>query len=178
MTAEAGHRVHRQQCAAGVNQVGNAVQRLMGAGAGFGMNEAKQPGARVPLEGRANLLQGKHVAPAGFQGMDGCAAALHDLFHPGAKNAVDADDDLVARLNQVHGEALHAGHTRAGNREGKLILGAKNLPQQLAGLVHDGDILRVQVAQGRRPQRAQNTKGHGTGARPQEKTFGGVEWSL
>ena len=115
------------------------------------------------------------MSPQGASsGMDRGAATLHHVLHPGAEDAVDADDDFVARLDQVGGDALHARHAGAADGEGERVLRAEDLAQQLAGLVHDGDILRVEMADGRRRQRAQNALGHGAGAGAKQDAFGGM----
>ena len=117
-------------------------------------------GARVLLERGGDLFEGEDVAPGRFEGMDRGAATLHHVLHPGAEDAVDADDDLVARLDQVGGDAFHARHAGAADGEGERVLRAEDLAQQLAGLVHDGDILRIKVADGRRGQGAQHALGN------------------
>ena len=111
-------------------------------------------------------FEGEDVAPGDFDGMDRGAAAFHHLFHPCAEEAVDADEDFVARLDQIGGQALHARHAGAAEREGERVLGAEHLPQQFAGLVQDGEILRVEVAEGRRGEGAQRpVAGPGWGRR-------------
>ena len=127
------------------------------------------------VERGGDLLQGEDVAPGRFEGVDGGAAALHHVLHAGAEDAVDADDDFVARLDEIGGDALHARHARAADGEGERVLRAEDLAQQLAGLVHDGDILRVEVAEGRGGQGAQDALGNWAGAGAKEDAFGGIQ---
>ena len=107
--------------------------------------------------------------------MDGGAATLHHVLHPGAEEAIDADDDFVARLDEVGSEALHAGHAGAAEGEGERVLRAEDLAQQLAGLVQDSEVLRVEVAEGRRHKGAQHTLRNWAGPSAKQNAFGGIQ---
>src|ERR1035438_2026956 len=174
MPAETGHHVHYEQRIMFVDNISEAGERLMSASAGLGMDDAQQPGLRVAVERGADLCEGEDVAPRCFDDMDLGAATIHHVLHPGAEDAVDADDDFIARLDQVAGDAFHAGHAGAANGEGERVFGAEDLAQQFAGLVHDGDILGVKVADRGRGHSAQDALGDRTWAGSHEDAFGGI----
>jgi hypothetical protein len=77
------------------------------------------------------------------------AAALDVLQHAPAEHAVDADDDLVARLHQVHEAGFHAHRAGPGDREGELVFGLEGIAQQGLGLLHHIREGRVEMADGR-----------------------------
>ena len=58
VAAEAGDGVHDEQGAAGVDEVGQAGEGLMRAGAGFGMDDAEELGARVLRRARRRSAPG------------------------------------------------------------------------------------------------------------------------
>ena len=124
------------------------------------------------LKRGGDLFEGKDVAPGRFQGMDLGAAAFHHVLHPGPEDAIDADDDFIARLDQVASDAFHARHAGAAHWESERILRAEDLAQEFAGFVHDGDILRIKVADRGRGQGAQHTLRNRAWAGPQKDALG------
>ena len=109
----------------------------------------------------------------GFDRVDRGAAAFHHVLHAAAEDAVDADDHFVARLDEIDGDAFHARHAGAADGKGERVLRAENLAQHFAGLVHDGEILRIEVAERRRAERAQHALRHRAGAGAKKDAFGG-----
>ena len=126
------------------------------------------------VERGRDLFQRKHIAPRGLDGVNRRAAAFHHIFHARAENAVDADDHFIARFDEIGGDAFHSGHAGAADRKGERILRAKHLTQELARLVHDREILRIEVPEGRRTERAQDALRDGARPRAEENAFSGV----
>ena len=87
-------------------------------------------------------------------------AAADDVGHAVASYARRHDDDGVARLDDVHERRLHAGGTRAGDRDREQVLRAEGGSELPLHLVHDdlGE-LRVEVAEQRRRHGAQHARG-------------------
>ena len=98
--------------------------------------------------------------------MHGRAAAFHHVLHASAEDAVHADDDLVAGLDQVHGDAFHSRHAGTAHGKGQRIFRLENLAQHFAGLVHDGQILRIEMTESGRRERAQHARETGLGPGP------------
>ena len=98
--------------------------------------------------------------PGGVDQVHEGAVALGHVRHPRAEHAGHADDRLVARLGQVGDAGLHAGAAGAGDRQRELVLGPEHLLQEAARLVHDREVLRIEVAERRRGQRRQHARGH------------------
>jgi hypothetical protein len=112
------------------------------------MDDAQQPGARMLRQRGGNLFEGEDVTPGRFDRMDRGAAPFHHVFHPSAEDPIDADDDFITRLDEIGRNAFHARHAGAADGEGERVLCAEDLAEQLARLVHDGDILRVNGPRG------------------------------
>jgi len=53
-------------------------------------------------------------------------------------------------------------------------LRAENLPEHLASLVHDGEVLWIEVPEGWSAERAEDALRHSAGSRPEKDAFGGV----
>ncbi len=107
--------------------------------------------------------------------MDGRAATFHHVLHARAEDAVDADDHFVAGLDEIGSDAFHARHAGAADGEGERVLRAKDLAEHLAGLVHDGEILRIKVAERRRSHCAQDALRNGAGAGAEQDTLRRVD---
>src|SRR5262249_2955804 len=82
-------------------------------------------------------------------------------------------DDFIAGFDEIDGEAFHAGHAGAAYGERERVLRAKDLTECLASLVHDGEVLGIEMAEGRRAERAEDALGDGAGAGSEEGAFGG-----
>ncbi len=126
------------------------------------------------VERGGELFVGESIAPCGLDGVDGSAAAFHHVLHAGAEDTVDADDGFVAGLEEVRGDAFHAGHAGAADGEGEGVLRAEDLAEHGAGFVHDLEVLRIEMAERGRAQCAQDAMWHGAGARTHEDAFGGI----
>ena len=114
---------------------------------------------RSRLDGGLDL-SGSNTSPYGRSiDRDLGPGALGDVFHPGAEHAVDADEHLVAGLDQVDDDGFHPGRARPGNRQRQPILGLKHVAEQVLGLVHQRHELGVEVAEQRRCACASRTRG-------------------
>ena len=102
------------------------------------------------------------------------AAALHHVLHAQPEDAVDANNHLVAGLDQVHRHALHAGHPGSAHGESQRIRGPEYLAQLGADLVHDLEVLGVQMPERGRAEGAQDALGDGTRAGSEQETFVGM----
>ena len=113
--AQRRHGVDQQQRPAVVHQLGDLLDRLPGAGRGFGHHDADHLGLRL-RQGRFQVVRRENLAPGAFDFRDLGAGALGDVDHPPAEHAVDADHHRVARLDQVDDRRLHAGRAGAADR--------------------------------------------------------------
>ena len=156
MATQAGDGVDDEQRVSGVDEVGEAFEGLMRAGTGFGVDDADQFDVRMGVERGGDLGGFEGFAPGGFHGVDRGAAAFHDVLHAHAEDAIDADEDFVPGFDEVDRHAFHAGHAGAADGKGEGIRGAQDLPQHVAGRVHDREILRIKMSQGRRGEGAQD----------------------
>ena len=61
-------------------------------------------------------------------------------------------------LDQVHGDTFHSRHAGTAHGKGQRILRLENLAQHFAGLVEDGQILRIEMTESGRRERAQHAR--------------------
>ena len=94
------------------------------------------------------------LAPLVLDRDDLGAAAGGDVAHPLAEEAVDRDDHDVAGVDGVDEGRLHAGGAGGAERQGARVGRAPGRAEQVAGLVHDPEELRVEVAEQRLGQGA------------------------
>ena len=80
-----------------------------------------------------------------------------DIHHAVGKEARAADDDGVARLEQIDQRGLHAAAAGGRQCQGGPIRGLEDLAQQPSGLLHDGQEVRILVSRQRRDQRLEHT---------------------
>jgi hypothetical protein len=140
-----------------MDQFGEARKGLMRASARLGMDDANEGRARMLVKGGGDLLQGDYLAPGGFHCVHPRTTALHRIFHTATKDTVHADNHLIARLNQIGRNALHSRHARATDRESESVCCAEHLAEHFARLIHDGEILWVQMTERWRPESSQYT---------------------
>jgi len=74
-----------------------------------------------------------------------------------AEDAVDADQHLVARLDQIDDHRLHPRRARARDRHREPVLGPEDMPEESLRLVHERHELGVEVPQERHPERGQDS---------------------
>ena len=100
-------------------------------------------------DGVLHLLGREDLAPGDLDGGDLRAGPLGDILHPLAEDAGDADEHLVAGLDQVDHAGLHAGRAGAADGEGQRFWRLEDGLEHLADVVEDLQELRVEVAEGR-----------------------------
>src|SRR5258708_15062122 len=99
------------------------------------MDERYRPGA-TGIERLRDFVGINRTAPFGAN-VDGTAAAtLDDVAHALAKDAVDADNNVVAGLGAVNQRCLHSSAAIAGYRNGDLIFRLENLAKHVLDIVH------------------------------------------
>ena len=124
------------------------------------MNESHGLGIRIGIQCIGDFLWIDRLAPGVFDD-HGCAAeALHVLDHAAAEDPVTADDDLVARLDEIDEASLHADRTRSGNGEGQRVLGLEGIAEENLDLLHHLDESRIEVADGRPAQCRNHARMH------------------
>ena len=137
------------------------------------MDDADEFALRMLLQRGGDLLVRKNIAPGNFDSMHGRAAAFHHVLHASAEDAVHADNDLVARLDQVHGDTFHSRHAGTAYGKGQRIFRLENLAQHFAGLVEDSQILRIEMTESGRRERAQHARRNRTRAGTKQDALDG-----
>ena len=102
----------------------------------------------------SDLVGIEHLAIRPLDRRDDGAGAFGDVFHPAAEDAVDTHEHPVARLDQVDDDRLHARRAGSRDRQGEPILGLKDIPEQVLGLVHQSRELGIEVTDERACQSA------------------------
>ncbi len=87
------------------------------------------------------------LAPLGVDPDDLGPVAVRHLAHAFAEHAVDADDDGVARTDEVDEGRLHAGRSGPAQREGQPVGRPEDLAQPVVRAVEDRQELRIEVAE-------------------------------
>ena len=77
------------------------------------------------------------LAPLVVDAHDLGAVPAGDVDHALAEEAVDGDDDDVAGRDGVDEGGLHAGRPGGRERQGAPVVGAPDVAEQVARLVHD-----------------------------------------
>ena len=173
MATEAGHGVHGEERAVRMHRLGEPLERLMCASAGLGVDDAHKLHVRMRGERGGELIERDDVAPRGLHRVDGRAAAFHHVFHARAKDAVHAHDDFVARLDEIGGDTFHPRHAGAADGKSQRVFRLENFAQPRARLIHDREILRIQMPERGRGEGAQHALRNGAGAGAKEDAFGG-----
>jgi hypothetical protein len=75
-------------------------------------------------------------APRGFDHNRFSARAFNNVSHALAKDAVDANHHVIARLDHVDEGCFHSRAARRRNWDRHAVLGFKNVPQQTLHIVH------------------------------------------
>ena len=74
------------------------------------------------------------------------SASLGDVSHTLAKNAVDANNNLVTRFDEIYKTKFHSGAPCPADRKDHRIFGPKHDPKHVFDLIHEFDKSRVKVA--------------------------------
>ncbi len=96
----------------------------------------------------ASRRSGSIGSPQSASTRDNVGAMTRRHFaHPLAEHAVDADDDRVARPDEVDEGGLHAGRAGPAHRQRQCVGGGEDLTQPVVRLVEEGQELRIEVAE-------------------------------
>jgi hypothetical protein len=165
-------RVHDQERSEFVAQLAELLDRLPGAGRGFGLDDGQHLGPNF-AERLADAIQIEYLAPRRFDRGHGGAGASSDFDLALAEKSADADNDLVARLEQVDHACLHPGHARGADGKRERVLGLERLPQHFLGFVHQDQKVRIEMAHERRGHHGEHARMHvaGTGAEQQARRW-------
>jgi hypothetical protein len=157
-----------------VHDLRQPLERLMRASARLGVDNPDDFRLGMCVERGGDLIERENIAPCRFDGVNRCSAAFHYVLHPPAEHAIHANDCLVPGLDEVRRDAFHPGHAGAAHRERQRVLRAENLPQLFACLVHNRDVLRIEMSERRRTKRPQHTVRHRAWAWAHEDAFDGI----
>ena len=130
--------------------------RLADAGGGLAVDEPEHVGV-VALEGALDVGGVQRPAPGGVDSHDLGAGPLGDRAHPLAEVAVRRDQRRLTGFQQVREGRLHPRRSGAADREGVLVVGPEDVPQEVLQVVHHLDVVVVEVADDRgrhRPEHA------------------------
>ena len=143
-----------------MHDLGNLLERLMRAGRCLGVDDAEHFYFGMLRQQICHRSRLDRLAPRRFDGVDGRARALHHILHTAAEDAVHAHACFIAWLQQVHHARLHARAAGAADGHGEFVLRAEDLAQKIAHLVHDFQILGIEMAESRRGERAEDSFRH------------------
>ena len=143
---EAGDGVDGDQGSGLVGDAGDLVDGLPDAGGGFGVDDSDHLGG-MGLEGLADLVGVEGFAVGAFEDLDLGPGATGDVDHAAAEDAVDADEHVVAGLDQVDDDGFHAGRAGAGDGQGHGVGGLEDVAQEGLHPVHQADEVGVEVAE-------------------------------
>ena len=118
---------------------------------------------RMGIERVLELIEGERLAPTHLHHVDDGASAFHHVLHAGAEHAVDADEHLVAGLDEVDRAALHPGHAGAAHGKRQRVLRLEDLAEHRAGVVHEREVLRIEVPERGGAERAEHAVRDGAG---------------
>jgi hypothetical protein len=116
------------------------------AGGGLGVHGGDQLRRRM---GRQHPVGVDRLPPLVLDGDHLGPAPRGDVDHPLAEQAVDRDDDDVARSDRVDECRLHAGRPGRRQRQGASVGRAEQLPEPVGRLVQNPQEDRVEVTQQR-----------------------------
>ena len=122
------------------------------------------------FQGLGDLCRLDDLPPGRLDFCHSRAAAFGHIHHARAENAVDADDDLVARFNQVDETKFHARAARAADRERHVVLGQENRTQHGFDFLHHLDEDRIKMANERLGHGFEHGRSDIAGARSQQET--------
>ena len=155
---ERRHRVDDRQAAVRVRDPDEFPGVGKRAGRGFRMNEREKPGIRMIFQRVLDLAGVDRAPPLLFHHHRDPAAALDVFLHPSPEDAVPADDDFIARLQEIHETGLHPGGSGAGDHHRHFVLRPERVLEELLDLFHHADERRIHVADRRTGHRLQDAR--------------------
>ena len=153
----------------GTAEPADVVNRLPCAGRCFGMHKGDGLHRSRSQESGLNRVRFDDLAPGGFHPDRFAAATFNHCSEACAKDPVDADDDCIARLHEIHDRRFHAGRSGAGDCDGEPVRSREDLAEQRLNIVHYGEEGRVEVAEKRHRHGSQHPRVHHTGAWAQQQ---------
>ena len=113
------------------------------------MNKGEDFDIRIGFQCRFDLVERDRRAPCVFDNHRFAATANDVFFHAATKDAINANQNLIAGLDQIGKTGFHTGRAGRGYRKGQRVFGLISIAQQGFNLVHQLDKLRVQMADNR-----------------------------
>ena len=155
LAAERRDAIHRDQHVVFVADPRQIRHRLRRSRRGLGVHNPQHLGSML-LHGGFNLLGREDLAKRSLQLDHLGPTATGDIGHATAEHAVDADDHLVARLDQVGDNRLHPRAAGPADGQCHLVLRAKDLPQHRLCFIHDLQEVRIEMPDRRCRHREQH----------------------
>ena len=126
---------------------------VLDAGRRLGMDHRDEPSVPMLTMRIEEAMRVDRMTPRLLDTHDLGAAATRDLAHPLTEHAVDADNGLVARLDEVDEARLHAGGAGAADRQRQRVRGPKDRAQAIADLVEHREEVWIEVPEHRSLER-------------------------
>ena len=173
--AQRGHGVDQQQRAGVVDDCGDLFDRLPGAGRSFGHDDADHLRLRH-VDGPSAISSAVKTSPQG-RSMRVTLAPARSATSPirAPKTPLTHDDHRVARLDEIDDRRFHAGRAGAAHRERHPVLRAEQLAQAALQLVHDLQVVRIEVPDRRPRQRGEHARVDVARAGAEQRADGRIE---
>ncbi len=176
--AERRDRVHDADAVVPARQLAEGLHVGAGAGGGLRMHEGEQAGIGVGLQRRLDLVRADRLSPGVLDDHRDPAEAFHVLLHTSAEYAIDAHNDLVARLHQVREAGLHARGSGGRDRERERVSGLERVLEKLLHLFHHADEGGIQMSDDGSAHRGEDARIDVGGARAHQCAHGRVEGAV
>ena len=154
----------------------NFFQRLPCSRRRFGHHDADQFGM-ASFQCFGQVVWAKHFSPGSLNAGNLGAGSFCDICHPHPEHTIDTDDHGVPRFNEVDDGGFHAGRAGGTDCHGHLIACPKQVAQHSLQVVHDLQIVGVQVSYGRFADGFQDSRMDITGTGSHEGSDGRIQWS-
>ena len=175
--AERRHGIEDQHRAGIAHGGGDFLDRLPRAGRRLRHHD----GHDLRLHARERFLHfgnRKHLAPRPLDLRHFAAGPLGHVGQPPAEHAVDAHQHALARLDQIEHRRFLPGRARAADRHRHAVLRAKHFAQHRLQLVHDPQIIRVQMPHGRPRECGQHTRMNVARPRTKQRANRRRDWQV
>ena len=174
---ERGDRIGEQQRPVLMRDPRDLLERLKHARARLAVHNGDDLYPPSVLQRRLDPLRLDQLAPVRLDKRDLAAAAPHHVRHPHREVPILADDDRIARLDDVVDRRLHPCRAGARNRHREVVLRPEHRPQRPLRVVEQLDEHRVKVPDHRRGHRAVHPRVHERRPRPEEQPVGDVQFA-
>mmetsp|Transcript_11507 Transcript_11507/g.39301 ORF Transcript_11507/g.39301 Transcript_11507/m.39301 type:complete len:370 (+) Transcript_11507:389-1498(+) len=143
--ADGGDRVREQEAVVFAADLRDPFHGLPRAGGGLRVRNPEELGL-VLGERRADLVQGEHLAPRAVDARHVVRVPRGHVHRALAEVAIHGAEGHVAVLRQVRMRRFPRRRARAADRDGERVLRLPRVPQQLLGLLHELQEVRIHVA--------------------------------